>query len=466
MPAELEEVVVGADLLGAENAAPELRHGILHRRHGARCTAARGAPRDGGLQRAPVDLSLRGEREGIQAHEPGRNHVAGKAAGECPPHPFGVAVLVRDQIGHELRRPSVGPRHHCGRADARRGDEGRLDFTRLDAKAADLYLAVAPAEELDPAVGAPAHGVSGAVQARAGRPERVRHEAVRRQAGSPRIAARHAVAAHVKIAGGAHRHGPHRLVQHIDARVRDGAPDGHAVAHRLPGHEPMAACEGGGLGGAIAVHDPAAAGGEQAAHVGRRENITAGEHLFYVGKGVRLRVDDQVEKSGGEPDHRHGKAPEESGNVRGGSGAGRCDGEFPPPEQRAVNLERGRVEGYGCELEQRLAGPELRELGAEHQAQHVAVRYFGPLRFARGARREHHVRETLGARARRRERCGRPRGGAELLEGDEGEGSAPGRRAAVGHEKTRPRIGEQARGSRAGRLGVEGDVGPARPENA
>ena len=78
----------------------------------------------------------------------------------------------------------------------------RFDLAELDAVAAHLDLVVDAAEALEPAVGAPAGEVAGAVHPRAARRrERIRDEPLGRQLGAVEVAARHAVAADVQLAG-------------------------------------------------------------------------------------------------------------------------------------------------------------------------------------------------------------------------------------------------------------------------
>src|SRR6185503_13807808 len=65
-----------------------------------------------------------------------------------------------------------------GLADRRVAQQRGPDLAELDAVAADLDLRVGAAGEHEPAVGEPAREVAGAIQPRAGRPERAGHEAL------------------------------------------------------------------------------------------------------------------------------------------------------------------------------------------------------------------------------------------------------------------------------------------------
>ena len=104
-----------------------------------------------------------------------------------------------------------------------------LDLAQLDAEAADLHLEVVAAQKLDVAVRPPAPQVAGPVHAalRLVR-ERIGDEALGGQLGPVQIAARHAVAADVQLAGHADRHRFALGVEDVDAGVGDRPADGDA----------------------------------------------------------------------------------------------------------------------------------------------------------------------------------------------------------------------------------------------
>ena len=79
MAAEREEVVVDADPLDAEQLLPDREQplfGRVARRHQRPAALRRAA---GSRQPPPVDLAVRGERQGVEQHEGGRHHVVGQA---------------------------------------------------------------------------------------------------------------------------------------------------------------------------------------------------------------------------------------------------------------------------------------------------------------------------------------------------------------------------------------------------
>ncbi len=84
--------------------------------------------------------------------------------------------------------------------------EHGLDLPELDAEATELDLVIDAPEELDLAVGAVPGTVAGAVEARATRAERLRHEPLGRQIGPAEVAAREPGAADAELAGHADGH--------------------------------------------------------------------------------------------------------------------------------------------------------------------------------------------------------------------------------------------------------------------
>src|SRR5262245_17608322 len=94
-------------------------------------------------------------------------------------------------------------------------------------------------DEFDRAVLAPACQVAGSVEPPARRVERIGHEALGRGGAAPDIAARHAVAAEIELAGDADRRGVEVGIEHIDT------PPAHGPADR--GVHALEACAGSHL---------------------------------------------------------------------------------------------------------------------------------------------------------------------------------------------------------------------------
>ena len=136
----------------------------------------------------------------------------------------------RCHIGHQpLVAGAVFAGQHDRLAHRRVLGQPRLDLAQLDAEAADLDLVVDAAEELDAAVGQPAApGRRSGTAARRARRERVGDEALGGQLGPVEIAAGHAGAADVDLAGHADRHRLPLRVQDVEPGVGDRPADGDA----------------------------------------------------------------------------------------------------------------------------------------------------------------------------------------------------------------------------------------------
>jgi hypothetical protein len=199
--AELEEVVLRADPLGPEQFGPRAGHHLFDRRarrHVLRPDLARLAPRL--RQRLAVNLPVRVERECVEEHEGGRDHVLGQGGPEELPQLRGRRrgrALGADDVGREplVARP-LAARHDHAVTHLRVPPERRLDLAEFDAEAANLDLMVYATEELKLAARRPAREVAGAVEppARLIR-ERVGHELLGRQPRPVEVAAREALAA-------------------------------------------------------------------------------------------------------------------------------------------------------------------------------------------------------------------------------------------------------------------------------
>jgi hypothetical protein len=146
VPPQVEEVVVDADAVPAQQLRPEPGEHLLHRVPGRRAGLHHLPSRS--RQRPAVDLAVGGERQGRQLDEEGRDHGVRQMGGEERPQP-----------GREPRR-HAGSGNHIGRENGfpvllERYDHSvphlfqaadrRLDLRRLDAEAPDLDLAVGTA---------------------------------------------------------------------------------------------------------------------------------------------------------------------------------------------------------------------------------------------------------------------------------------------------------------------------------
>ena len=119
---------------------------------------------------------------------------------------------------HDVRDEAAVTRPVFARDDRRLRDvrvrrEQRLDFARLDTKAANLDLLVTAPEELDAAIGKEAREVASLIEARARlRRERVGDESLGSERGPIEVATRKPAAPDIQSARNANRHGPQVFV--------------------------------------------------------------------------------------------------------------------------------------------------------------------------------------------------------------------------------------------------------------
>ncbi|QSQ16105.1 hypothetical protein JY572_08680 [Myxococcus landrumensis] len=287
--------------------------------------------------------------------------------------------------------------------DAVEEAEGGLDFTKLDAEAADLHLEVGAAEELERAVGEPADEVTGAVEASArSGAERVRNEALSGEVRAVEVAPGKAVAADEELAGEAGRKGEERGVEDEGGGVGERGADGDGAREGVAVAEGEGGGEGGVLGGPVAVDEEVAWGEtrEVLADARRRKGVTTGEELGDGGESGGLERSHLLEESGRQPERGDALLEEERSELVEGESVRRSEDELRAVEEGPPDFEGGGVEGDGGCMEPDVGGGEADE-GRRDEASDAAVRNADTLGHARGARGEHDVGEVLaGARER------------------------------------------------------------------
>ncbi|CAM5310924.1 hypothetical protein SXANM310S_04318 [Streptomyces xanthochromogenes] len=136
---------------------------------------------------------------------------------------------LRRHIRHQtpVPRPILTDQHHHLPHPHMR-HQRRLDLTQLDTETPHLHLVVRAADVGQLPVVIPEHEVTGAIHPLAVAPG-VGDEAPSGQAGPVEVAAGQTRTRHVQLSHHAGWHGPQRLIQNIDARVPEGAADGHGA---------------------------------------------------------------------------------------------------------------------------------------------------------------------------------------------------------------------------------------------
>ena len=253
--AQVEEVVVQADLVDLQDLAPDRRDGALQlRARRRRLRPRRNSP--GSRQRPAVHLAVGGQRQAVEGDEERGDERVGQALGQEAAQLGGLRDLSGEhRVGHQaVAAAGVGARHDHGLAHRRVGGERRLDLAELDTETADLDLVVETAEELDLPAGTEAGEVPGPVEPRAApAAHRIGDEPLGREVRPAAVAARQAVAADQQLAGHPDRHLAQRGVEQIEAGVGDRPPDGHHRGPALPALHRVDRRPDGGLGRAVEV---------------------------------------------------------------------------------------------------------------------------------------------------------------------------------------------------------------------
>src|SRR5262245_56796262 len=200
MPAQVEEVDVQPDGLDPEHGPPGVAHDSLSRGDGPGTGRAGRVRHRVRVERRLVQLSAWGEGKLGDADEP-----AGHAVVRHPARDDGTQVVLArlaggDDVTDQASLTVDGTRPDHAVPHGRVRVQGQLDLRQLHSEAADLDLAVGPAEELEHPAGTGPCDVAGAVQPPP-RPERVWHEPVRGHAGAVEVAAGEPGAAGHELAG-------------------------------------------------------------------------------------------------------------------------------------------------------------------------------------------------------------------------------------------------------------------------
>ncbi|GCB53287.1 hypothetical protein SNL152K_10644 [Streptomyces sp. NL15-2K] len=380
--AEVEEVVVDRGPRDAEHLRPD----------GGQRLLGRGARSDGGCLLVPgrgrgqclaVQLAVRGQRQFLQHHERGRDHVLRELSGELGADRVHrrPGARLRHEVGHQpLRAGLVLTGGDRRLPDARAAGQRGLDLTEFDAVAAHLDLVVTATGVLQHPVRPPPHHIPRAVQALP-RGERVGDEPLGRQRGPSVIAAGHGRPAEVELGPHPHRHRAQPGVQQPHGPAGQRPPDRH---HRTGGRlllvrEPARRVHGG-LGRTVDVGHP-----------------RTGQHL-----------PDPLRQAGGEGLAAHQHVPGRDvqsvlGHHRGERGGHRRDEAAGPAllplgqlQHVPRHLQRAAGHQRAEELEHRHV--KVQRGGEEHSREHVLTQRQRPVQ-QRGQRRmgDHHA---LGAACR------------------------------------------------------------------
>ncbi len=162
------------------------------------------------------------------------NHVIRQARTKLCTHCFGIkldAVNITHHIGDQTQLASavLTSDDHCI-THAVASTQGSLDFSELDTETAQLNLIVIATEELQRAVGAPAHQIATAVHALTRLlSERIRHETFGRQIRTAKIATRQTMTSDIQFTRYAMWAKLSAHIEHVNSHTSKRKPERNAV---------------------------------------------------------------------------------------------------------------------------------------------------------------------------------------------------------------------------------------------
>ncbi|RPK67118.1 hypothetical protein EES42_23140 [Streptomyces sp. ADI95-17] len=273
--AQLEEIVVRADLVDAQQLGPDAGDRPLGgcTRRGERGGDVRAVALGYG-QRPPVHLAVRGERQSLQHDVPCGQHVLGQLPRQRraqPGHGHGRAAG-RHQVRHQpLVARDVLADHDRGRRDGRPGQQGILDLSEFHPVPTQLDLVVHTAQVDQAPVRQPLHQIAGTVHACPGiGRERVRHEPPRCQIAPAQISEGDVDTPDQQFAGHSDRLNLTVRPDHVHLGVVDRPAHRHVVRRRVHRHRPADHVADGRLGRPVLVDDRGVPGAQDQRPVRQR----------------------------------------------------------------------------------------------------------------------------------------------------------------------------------------------------
>jgi hypothetical protein len=208
-------------------------------------------------QSPALDLTVWREWEGIEKHIDGGQHVGWQyvcqEAAQVAARELGL--LYCHDIGYQASVAwGAFPGQDDSLANGWMSLEGRLDLPQLNAIAADLDLMIHTTEKLEVAIWKVTRQISGLIEARSRLgAKRMREKCGSSQRRTVEVPAGQAGTPDIEFPGYANGHGLAVAVEHIDLRVGNRTPNGHAYRNRALTIDLIAGDIGSIFGGPIQI---------------------------------------------------------------------------------------------------------------------------------------------------------------------------------------------------------------------
>src|SRR6185369_16214438 len=366
VPAQLEEVVVDADLLYSQHLLPHLHQQLFFHRAWSNQNLIR-LSLHRFRQRCTIQLPVGRHRHALQHHYRRRHHVLRQGAAHLLAQ-LAIEILASllPRVQHHIpHQPFVSRRallhHYRCLFHSFLLRQHPFDLRQLDPEPSHFHLLIAAPDELQLPVSPPSHLIPSPVQPLSpNTAEGVRHEPLRRLLRSPRIASGQSFTAHVQLATHSHRHRLQPLIQHVGSRVTDRQPDRHASpGYQLPAHH-FAGAEGGVFRWSIAVyHPPLPLYLQHLIHMPRRQHISACYQLSHSGQAAHLLIHHLVEQCRRQPQRRHRLLRDRVTQLSQRHLARSHHHQLAPVQQRTPHLKGRGIKAHRRILQQHLLRSQL-----------------------------------------------------------------------------------------------------------
>src|SRR5438105_13604033 len=291
----------------------------------------------------------------------------------------------RNHIAHKLPAPTtLGARNHRSLRHTRVSAQRRLNLPRLNAETANLDLMVRTTNKLQNPIKPPPRQVPAAVHPRTRSAKPVRNKTLPSEPTATNIAPANTPSRDVKLPNNPNSHRLQAIIQHVNAQIRDPAPDQTApVANRkLPVQanmadmhrrlgDPVHVDQHGGIVGAvlIPIRNP-----PEIQRFTTKNDMTQAKRATVLAI-VPLRLPQLIERRRGlveDSDPLARKQPQEL--PRRAADRIRNDDQSAAEQKRTPYLPHRKVEGERMEQRPNVSRVEAEQvLGGAEQSHHVAM---------------------------------------------------------------------------------------------
>src|SRR5262249_45670214 len=230
MPAQIEKIVVDADLRSPQNLGPHDSEISLER--GPRCgETGEGPPVARGRKRAAIHLAVRQQRETVQHDKRSGHHRGGQfRPGEVSERLRVWRTPLRNDISDQALVSDIAVYRDDRRRDGRMRAEHALDFPQLDPDSSNFDLTIDAPAKVDTSVTQKPREIARLVQANGGLVhEGDTYELLCRELLIVEIAESERVSTHIYLSGRPDRHRAQVAIQNVDLGVGDRTTDKNAI---------------------------------------------------------------------------------------------------------------------------------------------------------------------------------------------------------------------------------------------